>query len=83
MAVEQDQQTIEALGIFGVSDDTFGSSDQSLLTEEQLLDPGYQNTLFIIENALQEAGAIPKPRGSYPTIFDAQLLELIDSVTLE
>ncbi len=47
-----------------------------------MFDTEYQTNLFIIEDALRVVNDFNQ--GSrYPDIYDAKLLELIDSVTLE
>lgn len=46
-------------------------------------DPAYQNNLFIIEDALQQTGALPPPVNTLPNIYDTQLRNLIESVSLE
>lgn len=64
-------------------DAAMSALDEDFARQEQLLDPEYQNNLYMIEQALQEAGALAKPNGVHPDTYDEQLLKLIDAVTLE
>lgn len=60
--------------------------DELLMDEENVLDPTYQTTLYMIEQGLRETGVLPPaPNNStaYPSMYDDALLSLIDSVPLE
>lgn len=50
---------------------------------EMLFNPAYQTNLFMIEQALQQVGALEKPKSALPDVYDDELRKLIDSVTLE
>lgn len=64
-------------------DTAMAALDEDLARQEQLLNPEYQNNLYMIESALQDAGAIPRATDAYPDVYDEQLLQLIDAVTME
>lgn len=50
----------------------------------KLLDPQYQQQLYMIEQAQKHASStMPTAPGMYPDDFDEQFMKLIDSVPLE
>lgn len=58
--------------------------DEDLAQQAMILDPSYQENLYQIQTALQEAGALPKPQGQkLPDVHDEALRKLIDAVTME
>ena len=64
-------------------DTAMAALDEDLARQAQLLNPEYQNNLYMIESALRDAGAIPRATDAYPNVYDEQLLQLIDAVTME
>ena len=55
--------------------------EQAILS--QIYDPRYQQTMFLIEQAMRDVSALPDVPASYPNTYDTDLLRLIDSVPLE